>query len=383
MKGIAAENLALFKRLAVILRRISSSLDFTEALGLIVGSGLELVGADACLVLLRKGEEGLRVGSAQGVDPAAAGRFIGLMEESILQDLRVHFGYPASQEISATPLMSDLVLQGILVIIREAPLNDDETWLLTALADQAAITLKNAHLHEGLIARDAGHREDLDRTRNLARELDALLQSVVLDLQGPLRTLTGLAEHGEPTPPETPRTLRARADADARRMDALMHDLLAYLHVTRTEPRIAPVDLEGAVLAALARLETEIKRRDGLLRVGSTNFRVLAEQRTLVRILSYLIANALHRAEPSTKPQVEVRAELRDGFVRISVLNTGPRNGEADAPPSFDVLGKRHRADNPSDTGIGLAIVRRGMERLGGRCGAEAAVESWIELPAS
>ncbi len=172
-------------------------------------------------------------------------------------------------------------------------------------------------------------------------------------------------------------------DADVRRMDALIHDLLAYLQGTGEEPSLAPVDLEGAVLAALARLETEIKRRDGHLRVESTNFKVLAERRTLVRILSYLIANALHLTGPSPKPQVEVRAELRGGFVRIFVRNAGPRTGESDIPPSFDVLGRRHRAENPSDTGIGLAIVRRDMERLGGRCGAESAVELWIELPVS
>lgn len=388
MTRFTDENPDLFKRLAAVQRSISSTLDFTEALGLIVAGGLDLVGGEACLVLLRKGEEGLRVGAAQGVDPAAAKGFIGWMEESILQDLRLHFGYPASQEISALPLVSDLLLQGILVVVRREPLNGEETRILSALGEQAAATLKNAHLHETLAARDAGRQQELERSRKETAERDALLRAVARALQGPLRTLTDLGERfaderGAPPLPETQRALRVRLDADARRMDALIHDLLTYLHGASAEPRIVPVDLEGAVLAALARLETEIKRRGGLLGVESTNFKVLAERQTLVRVLSYLIANAFHLAGSLPKPQAEVRAELRNGFVRVSVRNTGPRSGEAEIPPSFDVLGRRHRAEDLSDTGIGLAIVRKGMERLGGRFGAGSQGEYWIELPAS
>src|SRR6185436_15747451 len=255
MADLIPENLALFKRLAVINRTITASLGFEEVLGLIAGSGVEIVGAASCLVLLQDGRGGLRICAAQGIDPTLAARFVGPMEESVLGQLQQYLSVAHSQNIAAFPIMSDLIVQGILVVISDAPLSEGETWLLSALADQAAITLGNAHLHESLISREGMLQEEVARSRKLAGELEAMIHSVAQDLRAPLQTLTGsgkllLDEYGEQFLTGKGREYLTHIASGARKMESLIEDLLSYSHLARAQLILEPVDLEGVVLEA-------------------------------------------------------------------------------------------------------------------------------------
>ena len=194
MKATLPESLTLLQRLAAINRTITTSLDFERALGLIAESGLELVGATACFVLLRDQAEVLHVRAARGVDPVTVASFVGSMEESVLEDLRQFLGLAKSKCVSASPIMSEKTVQGILIVVRDAPLDGEETWLLSALADQAAISLGNARLHEQLISREAELQTEVARSLELTKELEALIHTVAHDLRAPLRTMTGCGE---------------------------------------------------------------------------------------------------------------------------------------------------------------------------------------------
>lgn len=379
MKSAMTESLTLCKRLAAIHRTITSSLDFEEALGLIAGSGLQLVGASSCIVLLRKGDETLRICAAQGVHTATAERFVGSLKESVLGELRHYLGFPASQKIAASPIVSDSIVKGILVVIRDAPLDSEERWLLSALADQAAITLGNAHLHETLVSREARLEDEVERTRKLARELEALIQSVAQDLRVPLQTLAGCRkllrdEYGEQRLTGRAREVLIRMAAGARTMKGMIHDLLAYTDLAGTELNLEPLELEEVISEALAELEEEIKGRGGAVRVEPPLFKVLAHRRILVRILGDLLANAVHVVNPGGPQLIEVRAELLGEFVRVSVVNNGIRG----------VFERPERTEEDDGTGVGLVIVQRGLERMGGRIGVESASGQgnrfWIEL---
>ncbi len=392
MNGVPAGNLTLFKRFAAINRTMTTSLDFEEALGLIVVSGLEFVGAAACLVLLREGEGVLRVCAAQGVDPAAAERFVEPMEESVLGKVRQYFGFSGLQGISASPIMSDGALQGILVIIRATPLNAEETWLLSALADQAAITLGNAHRHGTLISRAATFQEEVEQSRKLERELETLIHSVAQDLRAPLRALTGygkllLQECGEQPLPGRGRDYLIRIASSARKMEALVLDLLAYTRLERAEVNLEPVDLEGAVSEALAELKMEIDARGGVVRVEPPLFKVHAHRGTLVKVLGKLLSNAVKFVRPGEQAFVEVRAELLGEFVRVSVLDKGIGISEASQDRIFGVFERLNRAEDYAGTGLGLAFVLKATARMGGRCGVESKVGQgsrfWIELRGS
>lgn len=233
MNNVIPQGLTRLKRLAALHRTMSSSLTFEEVLGLVAGSGVELVGAASCLVLLQEGEEDLRICAAQGVDPTTAASFVGPMEESVLGRLRKHLGLEGSQNIVALPIMSDQIVQGILVVVSEAPLTAEETLFLSSLADQAALVLGKAYLHEALIARARKLQDEVERSRKLVGELEALIRSVAQDLREPLRTMTVsskllLDEYGDEFLAGRGREHLLCIDSGGRKMESLIQDLLAY-----------------------------------------------------------------------------------------------------------------------------------------------------------
>ena len=392
MNGLIGGNQDLFKRFAAITRTMTSSLDFEEALGLIVGSGLQFVGAAACLLLLREEGGGLRICAAQGVDPTAAERFLEPMEESVIGKVRQYFGFSRLQGIAASPIISSGVVQGILVVLRAAPFNSEETCLLSTLADQAAITLTNAHRHGSLISRAVTLQEEAAYSQNLARELEALIESVAQDLRMSLRTLMAsgkllLKERGEHLLEGRGRESLIRIASDARKMEASIQDLLAYSRVVSAELNLESVDVAEAVSEALSELKPEIEGRGGLVRVEPSLLKVVAHRKTLVKALVNLLSNAVKFVRPGVEGSVEVKAELRGEFVRVSVLDNGIGIREADQEGIFKVHERLSREDDRPGTGMGLPFVLKGTERMGGRCGVEAKLGQgsrfWIELPAA
>jgi signal transduction histidine kinase/ActR/RegA family two-component response regulator len=162
----------LFARFAAVNRAITTSLDFEELLNLVVRNARELVGADAALLLLAGEDEVLRVRAAEGVE---AERFCGFserMHESTVERVRTLLRPIGDGGFMALPVMVDRSVSGLLAVARDGPFEAEEQWVLSALADQAAIALRNAKLHEMDIER--GRAEALER---LAEESVRLLTS--------------------------------------------------------------------------------------------------------------------------------------------------------------------------------------------------------------
>jgi len=135
------------RRLAEINRAITTSLNFDEVLHLIVQNAAQLVGAKISVLLLMEDEE-LLIRAAHGVDPEVAKAFTGRMEEDVVRQLRTVLPVGVEEELVLVPVIAQQSLNGLLVIAREQPLDSDEQWQLSVLADQAAIALENARLYE-------------------------------------------------------------------------------------------------------------------------------------------------------------------------------------------------------------------------------------------
>jgi len=99
-----------------------------------------------------------------------------------------------------------------------------------------------------------------------------------------------------------------------------------------------------------------------------------------------LVGNGLKFVASETKPQIEISTERRDEVVRICVKDNGIGIAPEYQERVFGLFERLHTNQSYPGTGIGLALVRKGVERMGGRVGLESTLGAgsrfWLELPA-
>lgn len=218
-------------------------------------------------------------------------------------------------------------------------------------------------------------------------ELESFSYTVSHDLRAPLRALQGFAtalqEDFAAALPEGARRYTGRIVAAAQRMEQLVEDLLTYSRMSRAEVNLKRVDLGAVVDQALDTMAAEIRRRGAsVLRDGSFPI-VMAHRPLITQALQNLLSNALKFMPEGVTPLVRVSTENRGTQVRLVVHDNGIGVPEEFHDRIFKVFERLHGDDAYSGTGIGLAVVRRAAERMGGTAGIEASAEGsrfWIDL---
>lgn len=168
-----------YKRLAEINRAITTSLDFDRVLNLIVENAAQLVDASACMLLLADSEQRMRIHASRGIDSNLAASFSGYIEEDLIKSLQNLIPPSAAGLIISVPIIAKQALNGLLVISREGPLSEEEEWQLSALADQAAIALRNARLYEMELAEANRERDEtLEALRASNARTNRVLESI-------------------------------------------------------------------------------------------------------------------------------------------------------------------------------------------------------------
>jgi signal transduction histidine kinase len=231
-----------------------------------------------------------------------------------------------------------------------------------------------------------------DRTRELQErndDLEAFGYSISHDLRAPLRAMQGfsqiiLEDYGDKLD-DKGRQHAERIVVAAKRMDELIRDLLAYSRLSRAHLATAPVSLQQVVTDALTQLEAELHRTGARVQVTEPLPAVRGHQSTLSQVVANLVGNGMKFARQGMSPEVRVRAEMLNGTVRLWVEDNGIGIRPEHQQRIFNVFERLHTNDQYPGTGIGLAIVKKGMERMGGRVGVESEPDSgsrfWIELP--
>ncbi len=220
-------------------------------------------------------------------------------------------------------------------------------------------------------------------------ELETFSYSVSHDLRAPLRAMQGFAQalledYGGRLD-STGQHYAGRIVSAAERMDLLIQDLLAYSRLGRLALDLAPVELDAVVRDALALQDAELKERRARVNVDTPLPRVRAHAATLRQVVANLVSNAAKFVATGTEPRVRVRAEEHDDRVRLWVEDNGIGVAPEHHERVFRVFERLHGIESYPGTGIGLAIVRKGMERMGGRSGVESepgrGSRFWIEFP--
>jgi PAS domain S-box-containing protein len=305
----------------------------------------------------------------------------------------------------------------------------NETELLHTIGQYLAVALNREKSDRELRAAQKKlneHAHDLerkvvDRTASLKQiiaELQTFSYTIAHDLRAPIRALKGYCEvliedFTDNLPPEAIEIV-SRLRNSSVEMDALTRDLLEFSKVSRQDLTLGPLDLSqivnDTIALAGARMSASVAVQHPLHSVTGN--------RTLVgQCVSNLLQNALKFCKPGIEPVVKVWSELvsadsgsretenrQFSRSRYSIAESAsdadfgsPRirlwfedSGIGISPEAqrkiFGIFERGDRAGEYEGTGIGLAIVSRAMERMGGECGVESTLGEgsrfWLEFRA-
>jgi len=237
------------------------------------------------------------------------------------------------------------------------------------------------------LRRSAERNEQLEQAN---RALEAFAFTVSHDLRAPLRNLQGyvsaLREDCGAGLDERGRSYLGSIDEIATMMDAMIADVLEFSRLSRIELPDERLPLRASVEEALALLQKSIADRHAGVQVDiDPDLAVFGHPQTLVQVFANLLSNALKFVAESELPQVRFAAERRgNARVRVWVEDRGIGIDPGNQKRIFEVFQRLHGEEKYPGTGIGLALVKKGVERMGGQVGVVSAVGEgsrfWVEL---
>jgi PAS domain S-box-containing protein len=229
------------------------------------------------------------------------------------------------------------------------------------------------------------------RLQEMVGELEHFSYTITHDLKSPLRAMRGFAEIaglmcGEDVRKEVREAL-GKIATSAERMDGLIADALNYSRSVRQELPLTDVDT-GALLRGMVDSYPELQPSRAQIQVEGALPVVVGNEAGLTQCFSNLLGNAVKFAKRGEKPHLRVWAQQarsageHEGWARIWVEDKGIGISKEMLPRVFDMFSRGSK--DYEGTGIGLALVRKVVQRMGGRLGVEAeegkGSRFWIEL---
>jgi PAS domain S-box-containing protein len=221
----------------------------------------------------------------------------------------------------------------------------------------------------------------VERTAQLEaarKELEEFSYSMSHDLRTPLRAINGysnilLEDHRDELNAEGKRLLGALAE-NAGRMGRLIDDILRFLGMARRTLKPVQVDLAALAREVFAELEATMPQRRLRLQVDALP-PAWGDAEMLKLLLAELFSNAAKFSPPEREAIIELAGEAGDGAKVYRVTDHGVGFDMRYAEKLFKVFERVHPTGSYEGTGIGLAIVKRIVDRHGGRVWAEGSVD--------
>ncbi len=258
------------------------------------------------------------------------------------------------------------------------PIRDESGKVVAGVAAFRDITEKKTieqsirHLNDELEQRVKQRTVQLEAAN---RELEAFTYSVSHDLRAPLRHIAGfseiLLEDFGPSLPSDAQHYLGRIQDGTRRMGQLVDELLNLARVGRQALKWRPVELSGLVEEVIGELESDYKDRQVEWRIAKLP-QVECDATLIRQVFQNLISNALKYSRPRGTAVVEVGQEQKNGSQAIFVRDNGVGFNMKYADKLFGVFQRLHRAEDFEGTGVGLATVKRIIQKHQGRVWAEA-----------
>ena len=282
-------------------------------------------------------------------------------------------------------------------------------------AAEAALRESERQLREGNAELE---RRVAERTATLEEtigDLEDFSHSITHDLRAPLRAIRSFAQIlgdeclacGRPQAQEHIHRITSAAE----RMDKLIQEVLQYSRLARSELQLAPVDVQG-LLRGIIETYPAFQPPHVEIQIEGPFPPALGNEAALTQCFSNLLGNAIKFVAPGTRPQVRVWAELQKAegrrpeaesanadsthhasrithhalpFVRLWFADNGvgiPKEAQERIFKMFQRLDKSY-----DGMGVGLTVVRKAVEKMGGRVGLESETgrgsRFWVELKAA
>lgn len=321
-------------------------------------------------------------------DPNARPMWIDDIAQADLEPtLRVVIEREGISALAFIPLTSENRLLGKFMVYfnRVHPFTADELRPIETVASQVAFAIerrKSAAELESLV---------MERTASLQKvveQMEEFSYSVSHDLRSPVRAMRGyaeaiLADYGSRLD-DHGRELLDRIQRNGSRMDRLIQDLLTYTRLARREIRMDVVSLDRLVREVVQHYP-EMSPEVATIEILGTLPDVMAHEPSLMQAVSNLLSNAVKFVPRGTRPCVKVGSDITGGRGRLWVEDNGIGIPAEYQQRLFGLFERVHGDQKFEGTGIGLAIVRKSVERMHGATGVVSDGKSgsrfWIELP--
>lgn len=305
------------------------------------------------------------------------------------EDLRAVVAREGIQALAFIPITYEGRLLGKFMVYYDAPHHfvPEELRPVQTIISQVAFAIERQRAGEYL------ERTVNERTASLREaiaQMEEFSYTISHDLRAPVRAMQCYAEvlmedYGARLD-ESAKKYLDRIIGAGTRMDRLIQDILTYSRLSRREIQLQPVSLDK-LARDIVRQYLDMASVQAEISVEGPLLSVLGHEPSLGQAISNLLSNALKFVAPGTSPKVHLRTEQRNGDVRLWVEDNGIGIKPEYQHRLFSVFERVHPEKKYEGTGIGLAIVRKAAERMGGKVGVEsnglAGSRFWIQLPAA
>jgi len=240
------------------------------------------------------------------------------------------------------------------------------------------------------------HAQELEMTvgarteqlRSTVSELEAFCYSLSHDMRAPLRAIQSYSE----LILESDAQKLGAASTDylknviksAVRVDRLIQDVLAYTRLSRQEIVLEPVDVER-LIQDIIQERPELQKPKAEIRIEGPLPPIMGHGASLTQCISNLLDNAVKFVAPGVKPRIRVYTEPVDDKMRLWFEDNGIGIDKAGQTKLFEMFQRVHGNYQYDGTGIGLAIVRKAVDRMKGDVGVESELGQgsrfWLQLP--
>ena len=372
-------DLEHLRRLAEVGRAFTYTTSLEQVAELVVAEGAALLDASAAVLMLPDDDELLHIRAAFGVDAARVTRFSAPLGDELIARLQGLLAVDGSAFV-AVPLVVGGAVSGLLAVSLSRAATDADEWLLSALADQAAVALENARLGGAVRLR----MEDRLRVSEGATDAkDRALSTLAHDIRTPLGAIKGYCElmEDEVYGPisEKQREALVRIRMSGRHLLSLFDNVmdLARFNAGNVQVKSEPVRLADVARESVHMLMPASSAKLQTLTLDATSDpMVLGDAARIRQVLVNLLGNAVKFTPQHGTIGVATRMHVVNGVFwgEVRVTDTGPGIATAEQSAIFEPYYRSEGTALLPGIGLGLAISSALVKQLGGQMELESAL---------